>query len=82
MDALASSHPISVDVENPADIATIFDGITYQKVSWHEILTSNTRKGLPLLKCITKFYIDFHYRALPSSECCLISWGSQYLREA
>jgi hypothetical protein len=33
LDALASSHPISVHVENPADIATIFDLITYCKVS-------------------------------------------------
>ncbi|XP_028399989.1 glutamyl aminopeptidase-like [Dendronephthya gigantea] len=31
LDAFASSHPITVDVENPADIATIFDGITYSK---------------------------------------------------
>ena len=31
LDALASSHPISVNVENPEDIATIFDRVTYCK---------------------------------------------------
>lgn len=31
MDALDSSHPVSVEVEHPHEIADIFDGISYQK---------------------------------------------------
>jgi aminopeptidase N len=32
LDSVASSHPISVDVNNPDEINEIFDGITYGKV--------------------------------------------------
>jgi len=32
LDSVASSHPISVDVNNPDEISEIFDGITYGKV--------------------------------------------------
>ena len=32
LDALASSHPITVNVEDPEDIKTVFDAITYSKV--------------------------------------------------
>lgn len=31
-DALLSSHPIIVDVSNPAEITSVFDGISYSKV--------------------------------------------------
>ncbi len=31
LDALESSHPVSVEVDNPADIWSIFDGISYSK---------------------------------------------------
>lgn len=33
MDALRASHPISVNVLDPADIESIFDAISYKKVS-------------------------------------------------
>ena len=33
LDSVASSHPISVDVNNPDEINEIFDGITYGKVN-------------------------------------------------
>jgi aminopeptidase N len=32
LDALASSHPISVDVRDPKEIEAIFDTISYSKV--------------------------------------------------
>ena len=32
LDALTTSHPITVDVEDPEDIKTVFDSITYSKV--------------------------------------------------
>ena len=31
MDSVASSHPISLDVNDPDEISEIFDGITYGK---------------------------------------------------
>ena len=33
LDALKSSHPIAVDVVNPAQIGEIFDAISYSKVT-------------------------------------------------
>ena len=33
MDALASSHPISVEVDHPKKIKQLFDRISYSKVS-------------------------------------------------
>lgn len=33
LDSVSTSHPISVDVDNPDDINQIFDGITYGKVT-------------------------------------------------
>jgi len=33
LDALASSHPISVEVRDPKEIEAIFDTISYSKVS-------------------------------------------------
>lgn len=32
IDSLASSHPIDVTVETPADISSVFDAISYDKV--------------------------------------------------
>jgi aminopeptidase N len=32
LDALASSHPISVEVRDPSEIEAIFDAISYSKV--------------------------------------------------
>lgn len=32
LDSLVSSHPIYIEVEKPADIDEIFDGISYSKV--------------------------------------------------
>jgi aminopeptidase N len=32
-DALASSHPMTADVESRQEVSSIFDGVTYQKVS-------------------------------------------------
>ena len=32
LDALATSHPITVTVEDPEEIKTVFDAITYSKV--------------------------------------------------
>ncbi len=34
LDSVASSHSISVDVNNPDEINEIFDGITYGKVNF------------------------------------------------
>lgn len=34
LDSVASSHSISVNVNNPDEINEIFDGITYGKVSF------------------------------------------------
>lgn len=36
-DSLMSSHPIVVSVETPAEITSVFDGISYSKVGkrWH-----------------------------------------------
>lgn len=31
-DALVTSHPIIVDVSTPAEITSVFDGISYNKV--------------------------------------------------
>jgi aminopeptidase N len=33
-DSLKSSHPISVDVKDPAEINEIFDNISYEKASY------------------------------------------------
>ena len=33
LDQLATSHPISVVVKDPADISSLFDDISYHKVS-------------------------------------------------
>ena len=42
LDSVPSSHPISVDVNNPDEINEIFDSITYGKVS-ETILMENGR---------------------------------------
>ena len=33
LDGLATSHPIIMDLEDPSDISSIFDAISYRKVS-------------------------------------------------
>lgn len=35
LDALASSHPISVTVKDPGEIKATFDAISYNKVNLH-----------------------------------------------
>lgn len=51
-DSVASSHPISVDVNNPDEINEIFDGITYGKVYSRE---DNNRIQIFLFMCIKVF---------------------------
>ncbi len=35
LDGLFNSHPVSVPVNDPAEIGSIFDGISYQKAFEH-----------------------------------------------
>lgn len=37
-DSLMSSHPIVVTVTTPAEITSVFDGISYSKVGKHNIV--------------------------------------------
>lgn len=37
-DALLSSHPIIVDVSSPAEITSVFDGISYSKVLYRTVV--------------------------------------------
>lgn len=39
LDALISSHPISVQVSDPDEINEIFDGISYSKGAKYNLLT-------------------------------------------
>jgi hypothetical protein len=67
LDALASSHPITVMVEDPEEIKTAFDAITYSKVC------RNTEYfGLSVLSAFTTL-IPFIFRARQLSGCCQIS---------
>lgn len=38
-DSLLSSHPIVVDVSSPAEITSVFDGISYSKVGYSPVVT-------------------------------------------
>lgn len=44
LDSLKSSHPVSVKIENPAQISSIFDRISYNKGvnSFHNIVYSRS----------------------------------------
>lgn len=41
LDSKRNSHPISVQVSDPADIGALFDGISYAKVNMLHIYISN-----------------------------------------
>lgn len=43
-DSLLSSHPIVVDVSSPAEITSVFDGISYSKVGYPPLVTLDTKK--------------------------------------
>lgn len=43
-DSLQSSHPIVVDVSTPAEITSVFDGISYSKVRYHPLVTLDSKK--------------------------------------
>ena len=45
LDSLSSSHPIEVEVQNPADINQIFDTISYCKVGGSFLYCSRFCKG-------------------------------------
>lgn len=46
LDALASSHPISVTVKDPAEIKATFDAISYNKVNLQLLLVQGCKKLL------------------------------------
>lgn len=44
-DSLLSSHPIVVDVSSPAEITSVFDGISYSKVGGYPpVVTLDAKK--------------------------------------
>lgn len=46
-DSLLSSHPIVVSVSSPAEITSVFDGISYSKVGYPPVVTLNAKKVEP-----------------------------------
>lgn len=47
-DSLLSSHPIVVDVSSPAEITSVFDGISYSKVGYHPFVTLHAKEEATL----------------------------------
>lgn len=43
-DSLLSSHPIVVSVSSPAEITSVFDGISYSKVGYPPVVTLDAKK--------------------------------------
>lgn len=43
-DSLLSSHPIVVSVSSPAEITSVFDGISYSKVGNPPVVTLDAKK--------------------------------------
>lgn len=43
-DSLLSSHPIVVDVSSPAEITSVFDGISYSKVGYPPVVTLDAKE--------------------------------------
>lgn len=72
LDALASSHPISVSVHDPTEIEAIFDTISYSKVS--QISPLFTRK-IYLLNKYESRVESLRFRCFASAplglDCCL-----------
>uniref|UniRef100_A0A8B9MWD0 Aminopeptidase n=1 Tax=Accipiter nisus TaxID=211598 RepID=A0A8B9MWD0_9AVES len=44
-DSLLSSHPIVVSVSSPAEITSVFDGISYSKVGYPPVVTLDAKKA-------------------------------------
>lgn len=56
LDALVSSHPINVAVHDPYEIETIFDTISYNKVS-----TGNDQYFIKADSCCHKLFCEWNY---------------------
>lgn len=47
-DSLLSSHPIVVEVSSPAEITSVFDGISYSKVGYPPVVTLDAKEVVTL----------------------------------
>lgn len=47
-DSLLSSHPIVANVSSPAEITSVFDGISYSKVGHPSFVTLDAKEGATL----------------------------------
>ena len=63
-DSLRSSHPISVDVKDPAEINEIFDQISYEKVSTFLYMYS-----IPWSQCVYDTSVFDENFSLYITEC-------------
>ncbi|XP_046856975.1 aminopeptidase N-like [Xenia sp. Carnegie-2017] len=61
LDQLANSHPISVVVQNPSEISSLFDDISYHKGSSLINMLSNVMKEKNFLAGITSYLKKFQY---------------------
>jgi hypothetical protein len=68
LDGLTSSHPISVPVHDPSEISSIFDAISYQKVSFIFIWINNCVKDY-----LTEYFLPL------KSICCYILFKLKFI---
>ena len=68
LDALESSHPISVEVNNPAEISSIFDSITYSKGAAVIQMMANFLGMGTFLAGLTNYFNDLKYKAATQDD--------------